>query len=85
MKIDTEQMKGVYGYDAEGMGHSTGECSVYKEKKYNSIRLGEVVEFLQKNMPCFVEEGKARRYFYIADIDDVEILAHRLLEWFKER
>ena len=47
-------------------------------------RLSEVVEFLEKNLPCFTEMyGKNRRYFYIADIDDIEILAHRLITWFK--
>ena len=47
------------------------------------MRLWKMVDFLQKNMPCFIEEGKDRRYFYIADIDDIEILAHRLITWFK--
>ena len=76
----------------EGMGCDTGECPDCEsgkpgryENKKSHLKLGEVVEFLQENIPCFVEKGKAKRYFYIADIDDVEILAHRLLTWFKER
>ena len=70
-------------YD-NGPGSESFKRSLRKNQK-SYLRLGEVVEFLQENIPCFVEKGKAKRYFYIADIDDVEILAHRLLTWFKER
>ena len=42
-------------------------------------KLSDVVLFLKKNIPYWESDDKDR-YLYILDIDDLEILAHKIRE-----